>query len=156
MVSQSKPFHALAPSCSVKWRSARTVSSIFSVSISMVHRIHGRRSGVVAPRFSNQKSHDLPDFCVGFGRHRNSRIECPGAGRRSHCLRERSFFRTNGGNRRAYRRKDSSCFRAGGPSGRPGRCTARRARPKNKIRGIRSRRNFNRRFDVYCSAPQSC
>ncbi len=29
MVSQSNPFHALPPSCSVKWRSARTVSSIF-------------------------------------------------------------------------------------------------------------------------------
>jgi hypothetical protein len=35
-VSQSKPFQALVPSCRVKYRSARTVSSIFSVSISMV------------------------------------------------------------------------------------------------------------------------
>ena len=42
MVSQSNPFHALVPSCSVKWRSARTASSIFLVSISMrAHRSRG-------------------------------------------------------------------------------------------------------------------
>jgi hypothetical protein len=38
-VSQSKPFPALAPSCRVKYRSARTASSIFSASISIVRHL---------------------------------------------------------------------------------------------------------------------
>jgi hypothetical protein len=39
-VSQSKPFQALAPSCKIKCRSARTASSTLSVSISMACHLY--------------------------------------------------------------------------------------------------------------------
>src|SRR5215475_11294318 len=48
MASQSWPFHARPLSCSVNQSSARTISSILLVSISMIRTLH-LRSGWVRP-----------------------------------------------------------------------------------------------------------